>query len=91
MSRPIVLDQVKNTIKIGDRVKILCDEDKSFFRRLGVVILIDRHENRQHCSIFVQMVTGGGGIWWQEKYVRIQPKLKPRKRAKRSTKVKIRK
>lgn len=71
-------------IKIGDRVRILCDENKSFFRKIGITILLRKHEYRYAPTVFVQMVTSGGGVWWHGGNLRIQPKLKPCKRPKRS-------
>ena len=52
-------------VKIGSQVRIMCQDDESFSRKLGTVILI----NRVMGLIFVQMKESKGGIWWLPRYV----------------------
>ena len=78
-------------LKVGDRVRITCADDRMFYRRIGVVTVIET--DLSHCnkfyrgrSIFVQMVRSNGGQWWYSKYLKLLPPL--RKQAKASNKIK---
>ena len=66
-------------VKIGDRVKVTCPEDRNFYRRIGVVrLIVDRTPRHARAPIFVQMVRGKGGVWWSPNYIKRIPPLKKR-------------
>lgn len=46
-------------VKIGDQVRVLCQDDPTFASKPGVVKLL----NAQNGTAFIEMATGGG-IWW---------------------------
>ncbi len=66
-------------VKVGDRVKITCPEDRNFYRRIGVVrLIVDKSREHNFGTIFVQMVRSKGGMWWSPNYIRRIPPLKKR-------------
>lgn len=74
-----IRDPDRHIIKIGSRVKILCDDDKQFYNKIGVVTLLEVDPDgridptARAGSVFVQM-SDGGGMWWHNYFVRVQPK-----------------
>ena len=68
-------------LKVGDRVRIACDEDKALYGKIGTVIVIE--EDAPHAlshyygrSIFVQMVRNKGGLWWYPCFLTLLPPLR---------------
>lgn len=67
------------TLKIGDRVKILCPEVQYFCNKVGIITLIEPSNGRKYSRIFVQMEDTGGGRWWRPNTLRHQRKKKNKK------------
>ncbi len=67
-----VRDRGGEPIRIGDRVRILCDEDSKFYDKVGIVILIDEDPPIENHNFFVEMIGSGGGMWWNANYVQIE-------------------
>ena len=65
-------DRDGEVIRLGDRVRILCDDDRKFYNKMGVVTLIDENPPREDYNFFVEMVGSGGGQWWHGNYLRVE-------------------
>lgn len=52
---------------IGDQVIIRCEDDKHFYLETGIIKLI----NEQATTVFVEMITSGGGVWWHSENLQL--------------------